>query len=369
MLACAALAALAWPDVTRAVSRNGVYLSWLTLGTLAQAPDPPGAVSRADALLALRRALARRDWTAVDQWLGRTTQPDRLAPFVVIHEAGVWLASGARDEALLALAAVDRHAGSDPMVWYRVGEAWEEAGQIERARAAYAAGAAADPAAPWSEGRYRLAVLDRRAQQWADVVAHLSGLLMSATDAEIARTVRHLQLGGGIWQEAFLSLGEALERLGRAAEAEAAYARMAAITQPRRDWTLNRGLVSLARLASDRGDFERAAEVVTRALALSAGFDVSHRETYERDTAAAVEQLVRAAGAADQLPGVRAQMEERARASSSAAAWYVAAVAAAAMCDDSSATAAVARARGLAPPGTAAYLTEALPVMPGCASR
>jgi tetratricopeptide (TPR) repeat protein len=354
LLCTGALLAILWvvgPDLTSAAHRNLAYLQVLR-GHVG--PDTPGA----DDLLTLRRALARGDWMTTERMLARTSYPDRLAALLVIHEAGRRADAGDLAGARAALAAVRAQAADEPVVWYRLGEAYERAHSAEDALQAYAHGAAVDRTAPWTEGRYRKAMIFQRQQQWQAVVNELAPVLETATDADIARTVRYLQLGGAIWQEAFLTLGEAYEGLGRVADAGATYERMARIVEPRRDWTLNRGLVYLARAKRSHADYEAAADAVGRALDLAATFDASFRQEYELDTAAEAERLVDQASRDGQLRRVQTAAEGLvARGPQSLGAWFLTGLVAEAACDREGARSAYVRAAREARPGAGAFLT------------
>lgn len=341
----------AGPIVGRAAQRNWAYLQLLHGDVGADAVE-------ADELLTLRRALSRGDWTTTERMLARTSNPDRLAPLLVIHEAGRRADAGDLAGARAALATVRAQAADEPVVWYRLGEAYERAHQPEEAVQAYAHGASVDPSAPWTEGRYRIAMIFQRQTRWQAVVDQLAPVLGTASDADIARTVRVLQLGGGIWQEAYLSLGEAYDRLERTADAEATYERMARIAAPRRDWTLNRGLVYLARAKRSHADYEAAADAVGRALDLAATFDASFRQEYELDTAAEADRLVDQARRDGQLRRVQTAVEGLvARAPQSIGAWFLTGLVGEAACDREGARSAYARAAREARPGAGAFLT------------
>jgi tetratricopeptide (TPR) repeat protein len=349
-----ALLAILWvvgPDLTSAAHRNLAYLQVLR-GHVG--PDTPGA----DDLLTLRRALARGDWMTTERMLVRTSYPDRLAALLVIHEAGRRADAGDTEGARAALAAVRADAADEPVVWYRLGEAYERAQLPEDALQAYARGAELDPASPWSEGRYRIAAIYQRQARWEALVELLAPILRTASDAQIAGTVRSLQLGGAVWQEAYLPLGEAYERLGRTAEAEATYDRMARIVTPRRDWTLNRGLVYLARIQRSSADYDTAAEMVIRALDLATAFDAPHRREYELDTAAEAERLIEQVRHAGPLSALRAAMDARvAQTPQSPAAWFLRGLVLEASCDPVGARSSYARATETVRPGAGAFLT------------
>lgn len=338
------------PIVGRAAQRNWAYLQLLH--------GEVGEAAGTDDLLTLRRALSRGDWTTTERMLERTSNPDRLAPLLVIHEAGRRGDRGDLTGALAALETVRDQAAEEPVVWYQLGEAYERVRSYEDAVSAYAHGASVDPSAPWAEGRYRKAMIFQRQEKWQAVVEELAPVLTNASDAEIAGTVRHLQLGGAIWQGAYLALGEAYDRLGDAAASEAAYERMARIVAPRRDWTLNRGLVYLARAKRTRADYNGAAEALTRALDLATTFDASFRQEYELDTAAEADRLVEQARTSSQLARLQmAAADLTGRASQSPGAWFLTGLAAEASCDFESARTAYSRAAQATRPGTGAFLS------------
>lgn len=338
------------PGVTRAAQRNWAYLRLLH-------GDVGGGAAEADDLLTLRRALARGDWTATERMLARTSNPDRLAPLLVIHDSGRRADAGDLAGARAALETVRAQAADEPAVWYRLGEAYERANVPEDAVQAYAHGASVDPSAPWTEGRYRLAMIFQRQARWQAVVGQLAPVLETASDVDIARTVRSLQLGGAIWQEAYLALGEAYDRLERTADAEATYERMARITAPRRDWTLNRGLVYLARAKRSHADYEAAVDAVGRALDLATTFDASFRQEYERDTAAEADRLVDRAWRDGQLRRVQTAVDGLvARAQSSPGAWFLKGLTGEASCDREGARSAYVRASREVRPGAGAFL-------------
>lgn len=338
------------PIVGRAAQRNWAYLQLLH-------GDVGADVVEADDLLTLRRALSRGDWTTTERMLARTSNPDRLAPLLVIHEAGRRADGGDLAAALAALETVRAQAADEPVVWYQLGEAYERAKSPEDAVRAYAHGASVDPAAPWTEGRYRKAMIFQRQTKWQDVVDELAPVLGTASDVDIARTVRSLQLGGAVWQGAYLALGEAYAGLGQAAEAEAAYERMARIVAPRRDWTLNRGLVYLARAKRYHADYEAATDAIGRALDLATTFDASFRREYELDTAAEADRLVDQARNDGQLRQLQTAVAGLvARAPQSVGAWFLTGLASEASCDREGARSAYVRAAREARPGAGAFL-------------
>jgi tetratricopeptide (TPR) repeat protein len=249
-------------------------------------------------------------------------------------------------------------------LWYRLGEAYERTNSPEDAVKGYARGAAGDPTAPWTEGRHRIAMIYQRAEQWQPLADLLAPLLGIASDEDLGRPIQPRQLGGAVWQETFLALGNAYDHLGKAAEAEATYERIGRIAAPRRDWTLNRALVYLARAKRARGDLASALEAVSRALDLSTEFDASYRREYELDTAAEADRVIDQARREGQLFTLQASVDDLVRrAPESPASWYLRGVASEAACDLVRARAAYERATSLIRPGAGAFLA-ARPVDP-----
>jgi tetratricopeptide (TPR) repeat protein len=347
--AAAVLIVVALPWTIGAARRNRAYLHLLH-------GDASAATGAADDLLALRSSLERGDWATAGQMLARTARPDRLAPLLVLHEADRRVKARDLAGGRAALSLVRAQAGRDSALWYRVGEIYERAAAAADAVAAYQYGTAVDPAGPWTYGRYRIAMIHQHEKRWQAVVDQLAPLL-TASDQDIVRNIDASQLGGTIWQEALLPLGHAYEQLGRSADAEATYERVSRIEAPRRDWTLNRALVSLAGVKRARGDVTSALEAVRRALDIATELDASYRRTYELDTAAEAERVVEQARREGRLDTLRAGTEELVRrAPESPGAWYLRGLTGEAACDLDRARSDYGRTAALVRPGTGAFL-------------
>lgn len=338
------------PATIAAARRNRAYLHLLHgdagLGSYA-----------GDDLFVLRRSLLRADWATAERMLARTWRPDRLAALLVLNEAGRRVDARDVEGARAALGVVRTQAGSDPALWYRLGEMYERASAPGDAVAAYTRGAAVDPASPWTEGRYRIAMIYQHEQTWQGLVDLLAPVLMTATDEQVVRNIETLRAGGAVWQGTFLALGEALGKLGRAAEAEAAYERVSRIAAPRRDWTLNRALVYLAAAKRNHGNVAPALEAVRRALDLATEFDDSFRREYELDTAAEAGRVIDQARRDGRMDELHTSLEElRRRLPESPAVWYLRGLASEATCDADAARSHYGRAAALVRPGSGAFL-------------
>jgi tetratricopeptide (TPR) repeat protein len=363
--AAAVLIVVALPWTISATRRNRAYLRLLH----GEASD---VAYTADDLYVLRSALQRGDWSTTGQMLARTAGPDRLAALLVLHEADRRVKARDLEGGRTALAIVSATAGRDPALWYRAGEIYERAGEANAAVAAYQLGDAVDPAAPWTQGRYRIAMIHQHERQWQALVDLLGPLLMTAPDQDIERNVDSSQMGGAVWQEAFLPLGQAYHELGKPAEEEATYERVTRIAAPRRDWTLNRALVNLAAGKRAHGDTASAVEASRRALDLATEFDDSSRRTYELDTAAEAHRVVDQARREGRLDSLRAATEELVRrAPESPGAWYLRGLASEASCDLDRARSDYSRAASLVRPGTGAFLAgrPAVPARGPCPPR
>jgi tetratricopeptide (TPR) repeat protein len=349
--AAAALFAVAMlPDAVGAARRNRAYLHLLHTGTVPE-------VGATDDLLTLRRSVQQGDWATTRAMLARTSRPDRLAPLIVLHEADRRVRAGDLAGARAALEALRSRGEYDSVVWYQLGTVYERANLPEDAVQAYARGAAIDPAAPWTEGRYRIAMIYQRQKKWQPLADALAPLVLTASDADLGRKIESVTGGGAVWQGTVLALGEAYENLNRPADAEAAYERMARLTAPRRDWTLNRALVYLARAKRGHGDFGSAIDALGRALDLATEFDASFRREYELDTAGEAGRLVDHARRAGQLATVRTAAAELVqRVPESPGAWYLRGLVNEASCDAGQARSDYDRARTLVRPGSGAFL-------------
>lgn len=346
----ALIVVVALPATIGAARRNLAYLRLLH-------GDPIGGSYAGDDLYVLRSSLQRGDWATAGQMLPKTSRPDRLAALLVIHEAGRRVTARDVEGARAALTIVTANAGSDPALWYRAGEVYERAGALRDAVAVYTRGAAVDPAAPWTEGRYRIAMIYQLEKNWQGVVDLLAPVLMTASDEDVVRNVDTRRSGGAVWQGTFLALGEAFGNLGRAAEAEATYERVSRIAAPRRDWTLNRALVYLSAARRSRGDFTPALEAVRRALDLATEFDDSFRREYELDTAGEASRVIDQARRDGRLDSIRASLDEmQQRAPASPGAWYLRGLASEAACDSVAARSHYDRAAALVRPGSGAFL-------------
>lgn len=338
------------PAGINAARRNLAYLHLLHA-------DADAGPESADPLLILRRALRDGDWTTTGRMLDQSARPDRLAQLLVLIEADRRVTARDVAGATAALDLVRARSDNDPILWYRLGDVYDRANHPEEAVESYARGSADDPAAPWTAGRYRTAMIYQRRQQWRPLVDLLAPLLAAATDAEITRNIESVQRATGVWQGAFLALGEAYEKLGDTAGAEATYERLVRIGSPRRDWTLNRTLVYLARAKRSRGDFPEALDAVRRALDLATEFDPSFRREYELDTAGEATRLMDQARRDGRLVAVRASADELVRREPpSPGAWYLRGLASEASCDFGRARSDYSHASTLARPGSGAFL-------------
>lgn len=362
--------AVALPATIGAARRNLAYLRLLH-------GNGSGGNYAGDDLYVLRRSLQRGDWPTAGRMLAKTSGPDRLAALLVIHEAGRRVTARDVDGARAALAIVTANAGSDPALWYRAGEIYERAGALRDAVAAYTRGAAVDPTAPWTEGRYRIAMIYQHEKNWQGLVDLLAPVLMTASDEELVRNIETLRAGGAVWQGTFLALGEAFDKLGRTAEAEAVYERVSRIAAPRRDWTLNRALVYLSAAKRSRlrqgyggqarlrqgdsrqahGDLAAALEAVRRALDLATEFDDSFRREYELDTAGEASRLIDQARRDGGSAALNTSLDELVRRSpESPGAWFLRGLASEAACDPVAARSHYDRAATLVRPGSGAFL-------------
>lgn len=315
------------------------------------------ATSRPEHLLRLRTALAADDWVTATQELSTSYYSDRLEPMLVIRDAERRVGLGDTSTARRVLSLLSAERPYDAGLWYRVGETFERAQSPDDAARAYERGASRDAAEPWSYGRYRLSLLDQQAQRWPQVVASLAPLFERATDAEIVRPIDPADAGGALWQGCLLALGEAYAHLGDQTRAEAAFARMSQLAQPRPDWTLNRGLTYLAQAQSARGDAPAALRSIVRALDLSTTFEVAYRRRFELDTAAEAARIVDQARATQSLPAVQGAIDSVERETpKSVGVWWMQGMVAEAACDVPRARAAFARAASRAPAGAGAFL-------------
>lgn len=359
--AIAVVAALVSIGGLDAAARNWSYIGLLRNGrTSSSAGTAPSLSSnRADALLALREAIAAEDDARAGRIVATRDGHDPLPALVVTTEAEARVKAGnaARARALLALIddRDDRIADTVQVV-FRAAAALDSAGAIDDALRTYARGEARDSAGWWSEGRYRRAVIYERAQRWDEVARVLGGQdarLVAAADRELAQPMQTFDPGGPIWQGCLLMLGEALERLDRMTDAEAAFARTARIVSPRTDWTFNRALVGLVRRERARGAFADAAAPLVRALDAASQQEGSGRRTFELATAGEAVQLVESARAAGSLRALGTAADALVRAQpANASAWFVSGLTAEAACDVEGARAQYARASE-ARPGSA----------------
>lgn len=344
-------------DVAGAARRNWAYVQLARGRSSEPADGAEESGRRTDALLALRRAATRGDWSTAQRVLAARDGLDTLPPVLLAHEAERRASRGDLAGARAALGIVDAERDYDARVWYRLGEAHERAGADDDALVAYARGASRDAAAPWSEGRYRALLVDQRTARWQAIVELMTPLVTTANDQDLKRPVRASDPGGALWQGTLLAVGDAYERLGNRAAAEATYDRFSRVGAPRRDWTLNRALVSLARLQRERGDLLTAANGIVRALDLATAFEPASRRTFELDTAGEAERLVEAARAANTLRELDAAVEAQTRrAPQSAGAWLVRGIISEALCDTQRARSAYAQAAQLLRAGTGAFL-------------
>lgn len=196
------LIAVLLPAGIGAARRNRAYLHLLH----ADAGAGPGT---GDALFILRRSLRDGDWPTTRRMLDQAARPDRLAQLLVLLEADRRVKAHDFAGAKAALELVRVRPDNDPVLWYRLGDVYDRANLPEEAVQSYARGSAGDPAAPWTAGRYRTAMIYQRRQQWRPLVDLLAPLLAAASDAEILRNIESVQRATGVWQGAFLALGEA----------------------------------------------------------------------------------------------------------------------------------------------------------------
>ena len=282
------------PGIIRSAGRNWAYLQILHAvgGEASDRGSLSSDRSANDDLLGLRRALALGDWPSASRILTATAGPDRLAALLVLREADRRVDRGDNAGARTALSIVDRQTRDDVAMWYLLGSAYEHANLPEEAIRAYRRGDGLDPTGPWSDGRYRIAMIYQRQGEWRPLVDLLGPLFARASAADFGRQTQQVSNGGPIWQGTFLALGLAYEQLGSIADAEAVYERVSRLPSPSRDWTLNKMLVALSRLKRGHGDLVSAQQYVVRAIDLATEFDASYRRAYETDTAAEAGSVV-----------------------------------------------------------------------------
>ena len=346
--------------VAAAVPRNVAYLRMLRDDRASAAPCQSMAVA-GDNLWSLRCALRIGNWAGVTEVLARLDGSEPVAALLVIEDAESRWTRHDGNGARAALSTIAPAGPYDSRVWYRAGDLYERLGAADEAAQAFDRGAANDPDEPWSEGRYRSAMLLQRRERWAGVVDRLGPLLHEATDADFQRPIQALRRGGPVWQGGFLALGIAYERLGERGPAEATYARIGGLRHPTRDWTLNRTLVALARLREDHGDLANAADAVARALDIASEVDVAERRNYESFTAGDADRLVETARRSGRLPELaRLTTELTQRSAASAGAWYVSGLVREAACDLGAARTAYAHARTLLPADAGSHVNARL---------
>jgi tetratricopeptide (TPR) repeat protein len=354
MLTRAALAVvliLALVPGVSALRRNWAYLHLLH-GQPAAASIEPG-----DPMLRLRGALQSGDWTTVRASLASNTRSGHVAALVVLDEIDRRVARGDRAGAIAGLGTIDADRTGDALVWYRAGAAYERLDVLDEAVRAYDRGASLDPAGELAEGRYRVAMIDLRQERWQALVDVLGPALHGASDDDLGKPIQPLQRGGSVWQGSLLSLGIGYEHLGRTTEAEAVYARAARLASPRRDWTLNRTLVNLARLQMARGDVLDAAGHLTRALDLASELEPPARREYELNTVGHIDDLLRLGQAQGLLPDLlRAAARAVEAHPEDGGAWYVSGRVQEASCDLGAARASYARSSTLMRQGAGAFL-------------
>lgn len=331
---------------------HGRFDAWQQFATTASDGTKPGRLAR------LRRSLERSDWPETERMLAlQANDADRLAPLLVVHDAERRVESGDLAGARAALRAVSAQSTYEAGVLYRVGAAWERAQSPADAVRTYERGAERDAAGRWAEGHYRAAMVHQRDAQWPLLQKLLAPLLESASDLDLKRPIRPRDPGGAVWQGTFLALGEAYEHLGRPRDAKATYERLARIVGPRRDWTLNRALVSLAVARSGDGEIALAVDAVVRALDLSTEFDTSYRARFELDTAAEAVRIVDTVSATGRLDALETSADELTRRlATSPGAWFVRGLISEARCDTVRARSDYARAAELVPAGAGAFL-------------
>lgn len=356
LVAVLALVGLALTDAVGAARRNMTYLR-LSRGHSAELVAPATVTTRANERLALRVALAGSDWSTAARLFVADEDRDRLAAMLLIHDGEQRATAGDLAGARAALSIVETRPGYEAEVWYRLGEAWQRAHAPADAVRMYARGSVIDAAAPWTEGRYRAALVDQAESRWQSVVDALAPLMRSATDQEIERPIQASDPGGAVWQGTLLMLGEAYDHLGNAAEAEATYDRVARIAVPRRDWTLNRSLVYLGRARSARGDFIAALDPMTRALDLATTFEPAYRKIFELDTAKNMQQTVDRVRQLGRLDALQVAVDDITRRSPSGiGAWFLHGLVSEALCDRGAARASYERVARLLPAGVGAFL-------------
>lgn len=310
-----------------------------------------------DSLLGLRRSLSRGDWPSTERALAATSGSDRLAALLVLYEADRRSSRNDFSGASAALEVVNAQTADDIVIWYLLGQAYERARLPDDAVRAYGRGAAVDPTSPWSEGRYRVAMIYQRQEAWQSLADLLGPLIASASEADFGRQTQQLSKGGGVWQGTVLMLGQAYEHLGRTVDAEATYERVCRLPAPSRDWTLNKTLVSLARLKRGRGDMTSAQRHLGRALDLATEFPDSYRRPYETDTAAEAISITDQARRELKLGELEESADALVRQSpQSPGAWYELGLAREALCDFGGARCAYTRAASRVRSGAGSFL-------------
>lgn len=308
-----------------------------------------GTGSSAGDWLAFRSALFADRWEIARQLAPRVmSKPARMGEALLIREASRHTALGDSLAARRLLDAVLDRGSHDPLVWYAGGQAYEDAGGLDRAEDCYLRGIAEEGGSVGAAGRNYLGVLYFRQSRWSRVIETLEPLSSGPIEPRI-HNPRESELGRlPDWNGAFLLLGLAYEHGGRTDDAKNLYQRLLAAQIGSGEWKVNRALVSLAALEGRDGANLEASQHFSRALDLTFSYPASFREEYQADTWRQLLEFVRirvGAGDADRLlPAARAVVDATPR---SPGAWLLLALMGTVACQDDLARDAYQRAEAL----------------------
>jgi tetratricopeptide (TPR) repeat protein len=289
----------------------------------------------------------------------RVGRADRLAEARAIREAAQLQGAGRPADAIARLDAITQSESRDALVWYALGNAFEDAHRPDRAEECYRRALTIDRMAAAAPGRFFLSALYAARGDWPGVLSILADAPLRATAAQerpcgLCRAVD--------WPAASLLRANALQQTGRTADAAAAYRSFIADRPAARDWQDNRALVFLGTIEVRQGATADAVQHFGRALQLTLEFPPTFMRAYQHDTWQQVRDAADAGAALH--AAARAAVDAAPR---NAGLWLVLAATSLTACDATAAQRAGAQAEAIEP--AAASFATRMRLPSACESR
>ncbi|KAF5435083.1 Tetratricopeptide (TPR) repeat [Candidatus Methanophagaceae archaeon] len=160
--------------------------------------------------------------------------------------------------------------------WYKVGNAYEEILEYDKARKCYKRGIQFDKNSKLSIGWYYLVRTQYKQQHWGELNQILDEIMSEHPDPGLEKWPHPK------WQEMYLMWGVSLQRLGRHVEAEKVFTRGLNQEISKRDWVMHFIQLYLGDYEIEHGDLISSMEHFAIAYEAAINVNEQSRRDYER---------------------------------------------------------------------------------------